>query len=74
MTWQQEQFTKFTSTEFIPLQTVLSKFTALHQQNVCHLIKMRKQGVSLLTCATSTDDARGRYWKKKANRGEKMCP
>ena len=32
------------------------------------LIKMRIQEVSLLTCAASTDDARGRYWKRKANR------
>jgi len=35
------------------------------------LIKMWIQEVSLLTCATSTDDARGRYWKRKANRGGK---
>jgi hypothetical protein len=37
------------------------------------LIKMRKQEVSLLTCATSTDDACGRYWKRKANRGGRGC-
>ena len=37
------------------------------------LIKTRKQEVSFLTCATNTDDARGRYWKRKANRGGKKC-
>jgi hypothetical protein len=37
------------------------------------LIKKREKDVSLLTCATCTNDVGGSYWKKKANRGGKKC-